>query len=737
MPDVPATRNSGKRFAAKILLPMAVAGLSLLLTHEPALNLVIVDRLELASLDFRFHARGPRSFPADSSHVIIVEISRESHESVPEKWPWPRSHYARLVRNLARAGAKVVGIDIFFASRDEAAPWNDSEFRAAIRETGIVALAGKREVDIKGRSVWRKGENFSNIFYHADSSLGFVNTPKDADEVVRRYFPSLPVDSLGKNIPIPTFGFAVLNKYFGLGPAVVPEPDADAFRYQGVDIPRYDETTFFINFFGPSRSFPHVRFVDVIDDETFETVDEARSGQDINNFSDPDYGYLYDQTFQDKIVLVGSTLPEDQDIHSVPVAAGDREGENKMFGVEIHANLVESLIRHEFLTRQSLLSETIMVLILSFLTFTVTSRIKGAKTRHHALVELNGFLLAVAVLAIMAFVALRLFIDMNYVVALVSPSLAIVGGYFASTAYHFVAERKQRVMIKMMFSTYVAPSIVDELISNPDKLTLGGERKELSALFSDIEGFTTLAESTPPEELVGLLNEYLSAMTQVILRNNGTLDKFEGDLIMAFWGAPVPQTDHAVRACTAALQMQETLGMIRYQWGFENKPPLFARIGINTGEMVVGNMGSAEKFNYTVIGDSVNIASRLEGANKIYRTGIIISESTVSQLDNLFVCRELDTLTVKGRTEPIRIFELLCSAHHSNASAWEQFLLHYNRGLGAYRERRWSDARTAFEAALTRNPVDHTTQLYLQRIQELEINPPGPDWNGVFAASNL
>jgi adenylate cyclase len=334
---------------------------------------------------------------------------------------------------------------------------------------------------------------------------------------------------------------------------------------------------------------------------------------------------------------------------------------------------------------------------------------------------------------VIGFLSLRLFIDSDYIVSIVSPMVAVVGGYVASTTYHFVSERRQRLMIKMMFSTYVSPSVVDELISHPEKLRLGGERKELSVLFSDLEGFTTLAETTPPDELVGILNEYLTAMTQVIMKNNGTLDKFEGDLIMAFWGAPIPQNDHVFRACMAALQMQSALATIRQEWPLKNKPALFARIGINTGEMVVGNMGSTEKFNYTVIGDSVNIASRLEGANKIYKTGIILSESSYNQVRVAFRFRELDLLAVKGRTEPIRIYELLGTVRDPLSSTEEQFLLCYLDALQAYKESRWRDSRQRFADALRIKPSDFPSRLYIERVEYFMSNPPPAGWNGVFA----
>jgi adenylate cyclase len=291
-------------------------------------------------------------------------------------------------------------------------------------------------------------------------------------------------------------------------------------------------------------------------------------------------------------------------------------------------------------------------------------------------------------------------------------------------------ERRARVMIKGMFSTYLTPSLVDQLVADPTKLKLGGERKELTVLFSDLEGFTTLAETKPPEELVGLLNEYLSAMTQVVLRNNGTLDKFEGDLIMAFWGAPVPQKDHAQMACLAALQMQAKLGSLRLEWGIRKRPLLSARIGLNTGDMIVGNMGSVEKFNYTVIGDSVNLGSRLEGANKIYRTEIIISESCFVHIREDFLCRELDVLSVRGRSEPVRIYELRGILGQANKKERE-FVSLFEAGLQAYRSRNWSEASGLFERSLTLQPADYPSELYLDRIRAFERNPPGDGWKGI------
>lgn len=725
MPKPFLSKTLGRRLFLSFLSSLFVV---LVLFAESFFGVGIVDRLELSALDYRFQLRGPRITPADTSHVVIVEITKDSFESLPHNWPWPRSYYARVITNLTRAGARAIGIDVLFVGTDAHDTENDLALRKTLQDAGIVVLAGRLEIDNRSYRIYRAAENYGNEFFNVDSSLGFVNVLKDPDEVVRRYVPSAE--------HLPSFGFAVLNRYFGLRPLTLPERSDDGeFLIGGTTVPPYDDASVLINYFGPSRSFRHVDIADVLDDDTFETVEESTSGEEINSFSDPDFGYLYDGTFRDKIVLIGSTVPEDQDIHHVPISRGGYVGSNTMFGVEIHANFLESILRKEFLNRQSPLAAIAAIFGLTFITFFVTSLLKGSKSAHHTMVEVNGVLFAVAELAVLAFLSIRLFIDAGYVLPLVGPVLAIVAGYVASTAYHFVAERRARVMIKSMFSTYVNPSIVDELVSDPEKLKLGGERRELTVLFSDLEGFTGLAETRPPEELVGLLNEYLSAMTNLVLKNDGTVDKFEGDLIMAFWGAPVPQRDHAKKCCEAALQMQDALAAIRTEWGMRKKPLLTARIGLHTGEMIVGNMGSSRKFNYTVIGDSVNLGSRLEGANKAYRTSIIASDQTARQAGKDFLCRELDIIAVRGRSEPVKIHELRGKRGGSNEADEIAFITAFEAGLRAYRERQWSDAIAEFEKAQTYYPNDYPSELYLNRIRNFQASPPGKEWKGVSPVS--
>lgn len=714
----------------KVGLAVAVAILLIIITQEEILKLGIIRRLELASIDYRFASRGTSPDLRDSVNVIIVEISEESFRSLPERWPWPRTYYARMLRNLHRAGARVVGLDLIFGGDDVHSDANDDSLRAAIRATDIAVLAGKQEVQPELYRKTSASENYGNIFFDVDSTLGLVNIRNDADGVYRRYTPFFHGSG---GLSVPTFSFAVLNRYFGYPPLTTAENFSGEFLFADRTIPKYDAGSFLINFYGPSGTFPRVKAVDVIDDETFTTLDEERTGEEINTFNDPDYGYLQDSLFAGKIVLVGSTVPEDHDLFPVAFAMGRQAGDNLMYGVELHANVIESILREDFYRKQSAASEILLIILLTVVTFLVTSALKGSATRHHVLVELNGFLFALAEIFIIGYAALLLFNNAHYLMTVISPILAVVGGYVSSTAYHFVTERKQRVLIKTMFSTYVNASVVDELISHPEKLKLGGERKELTVLFSDLEGFTTLSEGMRPEVLVGLLNEYLSEMTGLVFRNHGTLDKFEGDAVMAFWGAPIHQEDHALRACRTALEMQEELVRLRDRWAGTGRPVLRARIGLNTGEMVVGNMGATGRFDYTVIGDSVNLASRLEGANKQYGTGIIVSERTYELVRPHLAGRELDLLTVKGRSEPLRIFELFRRPDSGGASA---MLEEYERALALYRRREWGAAQRAFAALLERYPDDGPSRLYRERCALYASTPPPDTWNGVFALTD-
>ena len=268
-------------------------------------------------------------------------------------------------------------------------------------------------------------------------------------------------------------------------------------------------------------------------------------------------------------------------------------------------------------------------------------------------------------------------------------------------------------------------------MEHPDMLRLGGERKVLTAFFSDAAGFTTISEKLKPEELVELLNEYLTEMTDIILKYDGTVDKYEGDAIIAFFGAPISIDDQALKACRTAIEMQKKLKILREKWRSENKPELFVRIGLNTGPMVVGNMGSRTRMDYTIMGDAVNLASRLEGINKNYNTFIMISEETFRSAQDAIVARELDIIRVKGKSEPVKVYELIDTKEEADSQQLK-ILEIFQTGLEKYREKKWKEALDYFNQVLMLDKNDGPSLVYIQRCEEFIQDPPRDDWDGIF-----
>jgi adenylate cyclase len=283
-----------------------------------------------------------------------------------------------------------------------------------------------------------------------------------------------------------------------------------------------------------------------------------------------------------------------------------------------------------------------------------------------------------------------------------------------------------------MFQKYIDASVVERLIENPSLLKLGGEEREITMLFADIEGFTRMAELLGPQNTVGLLNTYLSEMTNIIIEEGGTLDKYIGDAIMAFWGAPLDDPQHPVHACAAALRMQKRLEGLHAKWIRFGKPVVNQRIGVNSGKAVVGNMGAEAKFNYTAVGDAVNLASRLEGVNKEYGTRLLMSEFTYRRVSDAVLSREMDLVIVVGKTEPVRIYELIAMADEVQNDATKKFLDYYHAGLEAYKKRAWKSAVEQFQQGLLIRRDDIVSNIYIQRSMMFIDSPPPENWNGVF-----
>ncbi len=717
-----------------ILVCSLISLFLLLLTQEFLFELSPLKDLELSLLDSHFTRRGQTDLE-EKSNVIIVDISEESSKEFPppfNKWPWPRNYFARLIKNLNQAGVKAIGIDVIMSDQDKYVPQNDSLLHNAIRKYKNVVSAGKIKIkDERLESIISETENFSSMFFDADSSIGLVDVLPDRDGVLRRYLPFF--SSFATDKYIPSFSFAVLNKALGLQNLYTAEKDQNDFKFSNISIPRFDKTSVLINYYGASNTFPHINFVDVIDAENFTTVSEKEFEVQINTWDDPETGLLHSGLFKDKIVLVGSTEPEDKDLFPTPITKqGAGKGGNLMYGVEVHANVIQSILDQNFLYKQPQSHEIILIILLLFSAYFITTKLKSLKTKFGFLLEIISVLVIAALVYVIFEVSYYLFVNQSYIISVVGPVSAVVLGYIGSTVYNFLAERKQKVMIKGMFSQYVNSELVNELIANPEKLRLGGERKELTVLFTDIASFTTISESQNPEELVNFLNEYLSAMTEIIFNHTGTLDKFQGDAIMAFWGAPIENKNHALFCCKAALAMQNQLIELRKKWQEENKPLIKVRAGINTGEMIVGNMGGRGKFDYTVIGDNVNLGSRLEGANKEYGTSIIISQSTYEQVKDEFICREMDSILVKGKTKPIKIFELLCFANDERKFDCLELKNKFESGLKLYKAFDFSNAILNFEKVLEIKNDDEPSQVFIKRCKNFLTTPPPKDWNGVY-----
>jgi len=469
----------------------------------------------------------------------------------------------------------------------------------------------------------------------------------------------------------------------------------------------------------------------IIDDSAFKTKDEIEYKDEINVWEE----YLSDpelrKKLENKIVLIGSTMPEDRDLLPISFAEGKRKGDNQIYGVEFHANIIQNILWNDYLYVQSKEMEIFIIILLTIFIFIATSVIRKVKIRIGILTEIINLLAVVFIVYVIYLLSIYLFINNKLVIAVVSPSLAIVVGYLSSTAYHFIKERQQNVMITGMFSQYVSKSIVNELLANPDKLKLGGEKKTLTVLFSDIAGFTTFAEKKEPEELVSFINEFLNEMTEIILRNGGTLDKYLGDAVMAFWGAPVKVDDHAYKACLTALQMQDKLAELRDKWSKTGEPVIHIRIGINSGEVIVGNIGGVKRFDYTVLGDDVNLASRLEGANKEYGSNIMISGSTYELVKEKVLVRELDIIRVKGKLEPTKVYELISLIDDKKAIDAIDKIHEYFQGLELYRHKSFDAAMDYFKRC-SEKLGDYPSNVYLNRCQYYIQNPPADDWDGVF-----
>lgn len=414
------------------------------------------------------------------------------------------------------------------------------------------------------------------------------------------------------------------------------------------------------------------------------------------------------------IVFVGATARDLHDEQLVPTSQG-----LPMSGVEIHASIANTLLQKDWLIDASYFIHLLLIVLFSVLLGGVAYLLRP----RWSLVILMVSTFALAIGGILAY-------DAQIIIDILWPFIAGATSFLIASVYRFVTSEQDKGELKNIFGRYVSPAVVEEIVKDPKAVRLGGDRRRMTVLFSDLRGFTAMSEGLTPEQLVEVLNLYLDEMTKIVFEQGGVLDKYIGDAVMAFWNAPMNQEDHAKRAVSCALAMTKRLQEMNAEGTFLNKLQLNLGVGMNTGEMVVGNIGSSLRHDYTVIGDSVNLASRTESLCKDYGCKVIVTKNTLDEIGNEFFTRELDQVAVKGKKEPIRIYEVM-GMQGSISTAQKSLAKAYGEALALYYNQRFTEAKQAF-IALVASSSDVASQLFVERCAEYEQNPPPANWDGTF-----
>lgn len=474
--------------------------------------------------------------------------------------------------------------------------------------------------------------------------------------------------------------------------------------------------THLINYAGPQKMFPYIRAADLVDPNNSKlTVTQNLQDSETGRWGEKTFEVNKNDYLKGKILVAGLTAIGVFDLRLSPF-------EENYPGVETHANVIDNLLRQDFLhfdPREPLLMLGALCALGLFLIISLAH-----------LGALSGLICTGICIVAIAWVDKTFFFSRGLVVSMAFPLMQVISSYVVLTFYKYLTEERSKKELRQTFSKYVSPAIVEEILQDPKNLELGGRKERVTIFFSDIRGFTTISEKLDPKALSDLLNDYLTPMTDLVFANRGTLDKYMGDAIMAFFGAPINYPEHPKFAARCALQQLAKLKELQMEYGKKGLPLIDIGIGLNTGECSVGNMGSETVQNYTVMGDAVNLASRLEGINKQYGTRIIISEFTYQEIKDDFVCREIDWVRVKGKLLPVKIFELLAEGQPDDKT--DQMKKYYEDGYSLYREKRFEQAIVAFEKAVQVKEEDNPSSIYIERCQQFLDNPPPTDWDGVY-----
>ena len=746
-----------------------------------------LKRFEYSTLDTRFRYR-PARYSLPDSRIVIVSIDQRSQE-VLGKWPFSRKYFGEMLDALHEDGAKVAAFDITFDKPDmTAAPVqallakleqdkqagkppdakveaqvaelakefdSDAQFAAALRRFGPVVLgnfflepqevrgidgavldkyaemvqwyslnrvplnpaSGKKDFEALLNGYQAEGTLYTATVANIPAlappennektAIGFFNISSDADGVLRRSLLVLPFGRSNNPDEIDLYGsleVQTLRLYLGLKTEQITVnygPTGIATLQLGKNLtvrPDY-LGRMMINYRGPRGTYPYYSLADVVQHK------------------------FAPGTFKDKIVLVGASATGIGDLRTPPYGGIDYPG------MEVHANVIDNMLNGGFLVRGAHQVVLDLVLIVLFgLPLGFALALAAPRWIWFGL----GLLIPFTALMYLAFLH-------GWWLNFTVPAGTLVANVMSVSLYRALVEEKEKRKVRRAFGHYLSPEVIRRLLVNPDLVE--PRKTEITVMFSDIRGFTTISEKLDAQELALFLNSYLYDMTRIVFATDGTLDKYIGDAVMAFWGAPFEDGRHPVQACTAALEMMKRVGELQKKWAAEGKPALDIGIGLNSGAASVGNMGSALRYGYTALGDTVNLSSRLEGLNKEYGTHIIVNESTYEAAkDAGFLFRELDLIRVKGKLQPVTIYELFgrvsdLETTGTLAEARAQ-LADFEEARKLYRDRKWNEARRMFKRILERWAGDGPAQVYHKRCEEYLAEEPLSEWDGVFVMTH-
>jgi adenylate cyclase len=596
-------------FTRTLGLAIIVGLLSFWLANGPLVN------AELAAEDALFRIRGPLH---EDSPVVIVAIDDASFSATGLRWPWSRNYVAQIIDAVSEGNPSAIAIDLFFY--DESIPEEDNALAEAITNAGNVVLVSHITFqDDEGIALQQWNRPLPSL-EEAAAATGLTNFPRDIDGSVRRLVVSQ--EHAGQQL----YSWTVhLVRLYNNEDNITIVSGNEAWignwlveLYGGFLV---------VNYRGPAGSIPFYSAYQVAD------------------------GTIPPQSFAGKIVLIGVTSETLHDSYATPFGSSP-----PMPGVEINANAVETILSGRYIHPPTSTTTLLIAILTALVGIVLSLRLR----------PLAGLFITIVLFLGFAALSAFLFIKTRTILSIVSPLLSLGITFVVGTSIQLYEEQRQRAHVRALFDRYVSPTVIDQMLEQPESVALGGQRRELTVLFSDIRGFTSLAEQLPPDDVVTILNEYLSAMTEIVFQHEGMVDKFEGDAILAVFNAPLSVDGHATKAVHCAIAMMDRLATMQADWEATGRQPLQIGIGINTGEAFVGNIGSTQRMEYTVIGDTVNLAARLQDLTKDYNVPILFSEATRDNLASDIPSQFVTTAHVKGRVQAANIYT--CAQQASSSS---------------------------------------------------------------------